>query len=68
MLATWTVHTVTVILVKAVTVKVVTVIVVRVAGFIVTLVTVKATYLFTRLEESSLVPAGFLTAQFLHKT
>ena len=28
----------------------------------------KATCLFTRLEESSLVPAGFLTAQFLQKT
>ena len=27
-----------------------------------------ATCLFTRLEESSLVPAGFLTAQFLQKT
>ena len=28
----------------------------------------RATCLFTRLEESSLVPAGFLTAQFLQKT
>ena len=27
-----------------------------------------STCLFTRLEESSLVPAGFLTAQFLQKT
>ena len=31
-------------------------------------VNILATYLFTRLEESSLVPAGFLTAQFLQKT
>ena len=28
----------------------------------------KATCLFTRLEKSSLVPEGFLTAQFLQKT
>ena len=29
--------------------------------------TVKPTFLFTRIEESSLVPAGFLTPQFLQK-
>ena len=28
----------------------------------------EATCLFTRLEEFSLVPAGFLTAQFMQKT